>query len=59
MDKFLVRDIISIEDKFLLSQLMATLPNVVKEHEEYWNLKVLGEFSNSSSKVIKNTMKAV
>ena len=44
MDKFLVPDIISTEDTFLLSQLMATLPNVVKEHEDYWNLKVLGEY---------------
>ncbi len=44
MDKFLVSDIASVEDKFLLSQLMVTLPNVVREHEDYWNLKVLGEF---------------
>jgi hypothetical protein len=34
---------VSFEDTFLLSQLKLTLPNVVKEHEDYWNNKLMGK----------------
>ncbi len=40
---------LNFEDNFILSQLKVSLPSIVKDHEAYWNSKLLGELSRQVS----------
>ena len=35
----------SFEETIILRQLQMTLPQIVRDHEEFWNGKILGEHS--------------